>query len=413
WGKFRPWILWTAIPFGVFSILAFSTPGFGPTGKIIYALCTYILLVLIYSANNLPYSSLSGVLTGDMKERNSISSYRFVAVTLAQFIVQSILLPLVLILGDGDKAAGFEKVMLAFAIVGTFFFFVTFLTTKERILPPKEQKTSVKQDLLDLTKNKPWVMILIATVFIFITLALKGGIYIYYFENYVDNVALAAFLTNIGFNDFINGLNNMLIGMGMSGFEWPEDAASSAFSLFNASGIIMMIIAIAISKPLADKYGKRALFLFAITLAAAAQASFFFVGKENVAAVFILQIVHGFFYGLTIPLLWAMVADVADYSEWKNNRRATAIVFSAMLFGLKAGLAVGGSLVAGILSLYNYNPELAVQSDKAIQGVLMCMSIYPGLTFLVSIIALFFYEIDKKTEVMLEKELSARRANNQ
>ena len=348
-----------------------------------------------------------------MKERNSISSYRFVAVTLAQFIVQSILLPLVLILGDGDKAAGFEKVMLAFAIVGTFFFFVTFLTTKERILPPKEQKTSVKQDLLDLTKNKPWVMILIATVFIFITLALKGGIYIYYFENYVDNVALAAFLTNIGFNDFINGLNNMLIGMGMSGFEWPEDAASSAFSLFNASGIIMMIIAIAISKPLADKYGKRALFLFAITLAAAAQASFFFVGKENVAAVFILQIVHGFFYGLTIPLLWAMVADVADYSEWKNNRRATAIVFSAMLFGLKAGLAVGGSLVAGILSLYNYNPELAVQSDKAIQGVLMCMSIYPGLTFLVSIIALFFYEIDKKTEVMLEKELSARRANNQ
>lgn len=413
WGKFRPWILWTSIPFGVFSILAFSTPGFGPTGKIIYALCTYILLVLIYAANNLPYSSLSGVLTGDMKERNSISSYRFVAVTLAQFIVQSVLLPLVLILGDGDKAAGFEKVMLAFAIVGTIFFIITFLTTKERILPPKEQKTSVKQDLLDLTKNKPWIMILIATVFIFITLALKGGIYIYYFENYVDNVALAAFLTNIGFNDFINGLNNMLIGMGMSGFEWPEDAASSAFSLFNASGIIMMIIAIAISKPLADKYGKRALFLFAITIAAAAQASFFFVGKENVAAVFILQIVHGFFYGLTIPLLWAMVADVADYSEWKNNRRATAIVFSAMLFGLKAGLAIGGSLVAGILSLYNYNPELAVQSDKAIQGVLMCMSIYPGLTFLVSIIALFFYEIDKKTEVMLEKELSARRANNQ
>jgi len=413
WGKFRPWILWTSIPFGVFSILAFSTPGFGPTGKIIYALCTYILLVLIYAANNLPYSSLSGVLTGDMKERNSISSYRFVAVTLAQFIVQSVLLPLVLILGDGDKAAGFEKVMLSFAIVGTIFFIITFLTTKERILPPKEQKTSVKQDLLDLTKNKPWIMILIATVFIFITLALKGGIYIYYFENYVDNVALAAFLTNIGFNDFINGLNNMLIGMGMSGFEWPEDAASSAFSLFNASGIIMMIIAIAISKPLADKYGKRALFLFAITLAAAAQASFFFVGKENVAAVFILQIVHGFFYGLTIPLLWAMVADVADYSEWKNNRRATAIVFSAMLFGLKAGLAIGGSLVAGILSLYNYNPELPVQSDKAIQGVLMCMSIYPGLTFLVSIIALFFYEIDKKTEVMLEKELSARRANNQ
>lgn len=412
WGKFRPWILWTAVPFGAIAIFAFSTPDFSPAGKIAYAMTTYILLVLVYSANNLPYASLSGVLTGDMKERNSISSYRFIAVTIAQFIVQVILLPLVLILGKGDKAVGFETVMGIFAAVGVIFFIITFLTTKERILPPAEQKTSVKQDLTDLFKNKPWLIMLTVTVFIFITLSLKGGIYIYYFENYLDTVALSAFLTNIGFNGFIDGLNSLLTSIGLHGFHWPEDPASSGFSLFNASGIILMLIAIAVSKPLADRFGKRDLFIVALSIATLAQASFFFVGSTSVGVIFIIQIIHGFSYGLTTPLLWAMVADVADYSEWKNNRRATAIVFSAMLFGLKTGLAVGGSLVAGILSAYNYDPHLTEQSDQAVNGILMTMSVYPALTFTVAIVALFFYEINKEKEVMLERELGARRSEN-
>ena len=182
WGKFRPWILWTSIPFGVMALLAFSTPNFSDTGKLIYAFVTYILLVLVYSANNLPYAALSGVITGDMAERNSISSYRFVAVMIAQFIVQVLLLPLVLILGGGDKTVGFEKTMGIFAIVGIVFFIITFLTTRERIVPKPEQKSSVKQDLKDLIKNKPWIAMLVLTIFIFITLALKGGMYVYYFN---------------------------------------------------------------------------------------------------------------------------------------------------------------------------------------------------------------------------------------
>jgi Na+/melibiose symporter-like transporter len=149
WGKFRPWILWTAVPFGIMAILAFSSPNFGPHGKIIYALSTYILLVLIYSANNLPYSALSGVLTGNMADRNSISSYRFVAVMVAQFMVQALLLPLVLIFGDGDKTVGFEKTMTLFAVIGVVFFIITFLTTKELIVPGAYQKSSIKQDLTD------------------------------------------------------------------------------------------------------------------------------------------------------------------------------------------------------------------------------------------------------------------------
>jgi glycoside/pentoside/hexuronide:cation symporter, GPH family len=174
WGKFRPWILWTAIPFGIIALLAFSTPNFSEGGKITYALITYIILVLVYTANNLPYAALSGVMTGNMAERNSISSYRFVAVMVAQFVVQVLLLPMVLILGDGSRTVGFERTMGIFAVVGIIFFIITFLTTRERIVPAPEQNSSVKQDLGDLVKNKPWVAILVVTVF-FLLPCLSGG----------------------------------------------------------------------------------------------------------------------------------------------------------------------------------------------------------------------------------------------
>ncbi len=415
WGKFRPWILWTAVPFGIMALLAFSTPNFSATGKIMYAFITYILLVLVYSANNLPYAALSGVMTGDMAERNSISSYRFLAVMIAQFIVQALLLPLVIILGDGDKTVGFENVMGIFAGVGVVFFIITFLTTKERIIPKPEQKSTIKQDMADLVKNKPWIAMLVLTVFIFITLALKGGTYVYYFENYLNEPQLAAFLSNIGFNGFIDGLNNMLTGMGLAGFHWPEDAPTSAFSLFNASGIIFMIIGITLSKWLADKYGKRDVFGITLFISAVCQLMFYFISANSIGLVFITQILHGFFYGLTIPLLWAMIADVADFSEWKNNRRATAIIFSAMIFGLKAGLSIGGALVAAILAIFGYNEQLTTQSDVTLNGILLSMSVFPTITFFVGVVSLFFYEIDKKKEKLIESELLLRRgeSNNQ
>jgi GPH family glycoside/pentoside/hexuronide:cation symporter len=409
WGKFRPWILWTAVPFGVIAILAFSTPNFSTNGKIAYALGTYILLVIIYSANNLPYSSLSGVLTGNMAERNSISSYRFIAVTIAQFIVQSMLLPLVLILGGGDKIKGFENTMTLFAITGIVFFIITFLTTKERILPKEDQKSSIKEDLGDLIKNKPWIAMLILTIFIFITLSLKGGMYVYYFKNYLSEPHLANFLEKIGFNGFIDGLNNLFVKMGLHGFTWPEDAPTSGFSLFNAGGIIFTLVGIALSKPLADKFGKRDVFGTSLFLAALCLLMFYFYGPQSIALVFLTQLVHGFFYGITTPLLWAMIADVADFSEWKNNRRATAIIFSAMIFGLKAGLSIGGALVAGILASYGYNEQLTIQSPQTINGIKLSLSVYPTITFCASVACLFFYEINKKKEIQIQEELMARR----
>lgn len=410
WGKFRPWILWTSVPFGVVALLAFSTPDFDQNGKVIYALVTYILLVIVYSANNLPYAALSGVLTGSMSQRNSLSSYRFVAVMIAQFIIQALLLPLVLILGDGDKAEGFRNTMMLFSVVGVIFFIITFLTTRERIVPAPEQRSTIRQDLGDLVRNKPWIIMLAITVLVFITLALKGGMYVYYFTYYASEPHLAAFLENIGFNAFIDNLNIALTSVGLTEFKWPEDAATSALSVFFGSGIICMIIGIGFSSILADRFGKRNVFGAALFVSTLFLLVFYVYPPEAAGLVFLSGgILHGFFYGITIPLLWAMIADVADYSEWKNSRRATGIIFSAMILGLKAGLTLGGALVAGILALYGYDAQSTTQNPETINGIKLAVSIYCSTPFLIAVACLFFYEINKHMEFRIESELNARR----
>lgn len=399
WGKFRPWILWTAVPLGVVALLAFSTPDFSYKGKMIYAVVTYTFLLLLYAANNLPYSALSGVITGDMKERNSMSAYRFVAVMFAQFFVQVFMLPIIEYAGHGNKADGIEKVMTWLAIIGTVMLIITFLTTKERIVPKPEQKSSITEDLGDLVKNKPWVIMLILTTLVFITLAMKGGSYVYYFKNYVDKDSLT---------NFIQPITSFLSGIGMNFF--GEDPVSAGFGLFNAGGIIFMIVGITLSKGLADKYGKRDVFGMALFISTLFILFFYFYPPMSVGLMFASQILHGFFYGITIPLLWAMIADVADYSEWKNNRRATAIIFSAMMVGLKVGLSVGASLLTRILGHYNYvaNSD-AAQTTQAINGTKMLVSVFPAIPFLIGAALLFFYEINKKMEVRIEADLSARR----
>jgi len=405
WGKFRPWILFTSIPLGVMALVAFSTPDFSYKEKLIYAVVTYTFLLLMYASSNLPYAALSGVITGDMGERNSISSYRFVAVMFAQFFVQVFMLPIIEYAGHGDKAVGIEAVMTWLAALGTVMLLITFFTTRERIIPRLEQKSSIKDDLSDLSKNGPWLIMLILTILVFITLAMKGGAYVYYFNNYVDKAALA---------EFINPLISKLSGIGINFF--GSDPVSAGFGLFNAGGIIFMIVGISLSKKLADKYGKRDVYKYGLLIAAVFVMVFIFFKPDNVMLMFVSQILHGFSYGITIPILWAMIADVADYSEWKTNRRATAIIFSAMMVGLKAGLSIGGALVAWILSLYGYIPKESalagkeiIQPETVAAGTKMLVSIYPSIPFLLGVALLFLYVIDKKMEVRIEMELKARR----
>mgnify|MGYP001465479276 CR=1 FL=1 len=400
WGKFRPWILWTAVPLGVISVLAFTTPDFSYSGKVIYAVVTYTLLLLLYAGSNLPYSALSGVITGDMKERNSISSYRFVAVMIAQFFVQVLMLPLVIHVGkikiangasidiygnieQAQQAIGIESVMTWMAVIGTILLIITFFTTKERIVPKEEESSSVKEDFSYLIKNIPWIIILSVTTLIFITLSMRGGSALFYFKNYVIEENLSEFLAPL--LSFINDI----------GIEFFNDIPSAGFGIFNGGGIIFMILGISLSKPLADRFGKRnifGLFLFISTLFI---LIFYFFKGDQIALIFISQILHGFFYGITIPLLWAMIADVADYSEWKFYKRATALIFSAMMVGLKLGLTIGSSLVTQILSSYGYvaNSELG-QSSEAILGTKLLVSVYPAIPFLLGVVLLFFYEIN-------------------
>jgi Na+/melibiose symporter-like transporter len=410
WGKYRPWILWTAVPFGIAIFLCFSTPNFGATGKVLYAFGTYLLLVTLYTANNLPYAALSGVLTGNMAERNSLSAYRFAAVMVAQFVIQVLLLPLILMAGDGDRAAGFETLMTVFAVAGVICFFITFYTTKERVVPPPEAKSSVAQDLADLFRNRPWVIMLMVVILVFVTLALKGGMYIYYFNNYVSEPDLATFLDRWGFNSFIAGLTAFFGGMGFT-FEWPDDPAASGFGLFNGGGIIMMIIGIAFSKSLADRFGKRNVFAIFLAISALFVLAFYWFAKDAIGMMFLSQILHGFFYGITIPLLWAMIADVADFSEWRNHRRATAIIFSAMLLGLKGGLTIGSTITLRVLNAYGYDGTLAVQSESAQYGIKMAMSVMSAGFFFVAAALLVFYEINKRMESSIEADLAARHVN--
>lgn len=407
WGRYRPWILWTTIPFAGAILAAFTTPDFAYDAKLIYAATTYLLLVTLYTANNLPYASLSGVLTGNMAERNSLSSYRFVAVMVAQFIIQVLLRPIVLVVGDGDEAAGFEKTMMFFAIFSVILLYITFFTTRERVIESKSESSSIAQDLTDLLNNKPWLIMLCVVVLVFVNLSLKSGTYVYYFRYFADTDATSAFLAKIGFTGFIDGIQSVF-----PNFKWPEEVDASAFGLFNGSGIIMMVVGIFFSKFFADKYGKKAIYTGFLFLSTLPIIAFVFVPSDGLGAMFILQIFHGLTYGVTIPIMWAMIADVADYSEWKNHRRATAIIFSAMILGLKGGLAIGGTLVVTFLSFFDYQAGVAEQAESASTGIKYMVSLIAAAPFLASCALLLLYPINKKVESEIESDLAARHAGN-
>jgi len=404
WGKFRPWILWTAVPFGIIGFLAFTTPDLGKAAKMIYAYVTYILLMSVYSANNNPYSALSGVITGDMVQRTSLSSFRFVMVVLATLAIQGLAFPMVNHFGKGDSAAGFQITMGIFSAIAILFLIITFATTKERIQPPPQQKTiTLKQGISDLLKNRPWVMMFIVFVLMFTFLAIRNGILVYYFKYYL-NIE--------GQRTFLEGVDKILFGLLTSvGFlNADADIAGNTFSLINIFSQIAALLGIALSKPLAAKYGKRNIFHIWLTVSFLFAALIMFVPATGILTVCILSILFNFSWGVTMPLPWAMMADVADFSEWKNNRRATGIVFAGVVIGLKVGLAIGGALSGLILEQYGYVPNVE-QSAAALKGIRLTVSLYPSIVLLACVVVLFFYEIGKKTEYQMQDELAERRKN--
>lgn len=418
WGKYRPWVLWTALPFMVFYVLAFYNPGIEDKGLVaLYATISYTLLMTMYSFNNTPYSSLGGVMSADIKERTSITSIRFIFSTIAQFVVQGLTLPLVSKFSDGgDKAHGWLCTISLFAIIGFIFLVTVFFSAKERITPPAGQKDNTRQDIKDVLSSLPWRAMFVLTLFVFITLAMWGSAMNYYFENYVDAGALYAFLDKLGLvateaQDSIGYSILNAFGLIVSS---PDKAYEVGFGVFNMLGALVQFFGvILLSEYLANKYGKKQTFIVCLTLTAIFTAMFYFPAEDNIGFMFVLNFLKSLAYAPTVPLLWAMIADVADHSEYVHYRRATGFVFAGVVFALKAGLGVGGAILGFLLSGFGYISGAGVaQSDSAIHGIILSSSLIPAATFFVGVIALFFYPITKKYNEKMQAELAERRSKN-
>ena len=411
WGKYRPWVLWTAIPFCVFYVLAFWNPGIEQKSLVaLYATVSYVLLMTMYSFNNTPYSALGGVMTGDIRERTSITSIRFIGSTIAQFVVQGLTLPLVAKFGGDDEAHGWLCTIGLYAAICLVCFIITFASARERIAPPPQQEMNIRKDVQELLSNVPWRSMFVLTLFVFITLAMWGSAMSFYFQSYVDQGALFAFLENMGLVR-PEGEGNFLLSTFNLIAHKESDAYAIGFSLFNMIGALVQFVGvILLSNFLANRYGKRQTFIVCLSLTVVFTAMFWLPGPKDVTSMFVLCILKSLAYAPTVPLLWAMIGDVADHIEYVNHRRATGFCFSGVVFALKAGLGLGGAFAGLILSGFGYASGLnVVQSEQAIQGIRLVSSLVPALLFAVGVAALFFYPISKQFNEQMQAELAERR----
>ncbi len=370
WGKFRPYILWMALPYSILAVLTFSTPDFGETGKIVYATLTYFLLMTVYTAINLPYSSLGAVMTSDSYERAGLNSYRFVFAFIGQLIVTGTALTLATYFGKGDQAKGYQITLILFAVISFILFMITFSSTKERVHPPKAQKESVKEDFRNLWKNRPWVILFFVGIVSFVMFAMQNLSVAYYFKYYIGN--------------------------------------ESGVQLFNVIGTIALIVVIPFSKPLAKRFGKRNVFLASSILSGIFFMLLYLPGVGDIKLIYLFNILAKMAYAPAVPLIWTMLADTADYSEWKTGRRSTGLVFSAATFAQKAGWGIGGALAGWLLAIFKFVPNVE-QTASAIVGMKLMISVFPGILYMSCAILLFFYSIDHKTCLIMEKELQVRR----
>ncbi len=384
WGKFRPYLLWFALPFAVIGVLTFTTPGFNTTGKLVYAYITYSLMMMFYSAINVPYAALMGVITSNSEQRVILSSYRFVAAFSGGFIVQGTTLYLVSYLGKGNVQLGWQLAMSTIAGLAFVLFMITFLTTKERVTPPKEQKTKFKVDLKDLFSNKPWLMIAGATVFQLIYIVMRNSSIAFYFKYYVGDHDWNLFghVFHMSINDFT--------------------------STFLMTGTIATVVGSILTKGFSKIFDKKNTYLGFLIVSSALSASFYFLAPQDVTLMFVLNLLVSFFFGPVSVLQWAMYTDAADFSEWENNRRATGLTMAASLFALKLGLSLGGALVGWILAYHGYIAN-AIQSAESLNGIQMLMSVYPAVFGIIGGAIMIFYPLTNKMMIKIEEDLNARR----
>lgn len=418
WGRFRPWVLWTSIPWAVVMILAYTTPHFGGTANIVYAFVTNIFLMTLYSANNMPYSALGGVMTGDVNERAKLNSFRFVSVNAAQFIVGGFTLPLVAKFAGADhnKQRGWSITMTIWAVLCLVLFLTTFLTTRERIQPISQEKTAPKQDFADLLKNRPWIIMFFMTLIHFAILSLRGNALYNYYHYYADKAALYDWLHGLGLTAAAGapssgGILEYLgyIVHGDRANLADSNVADVANSIINMLGTGITIMVILLSPPLAKRFGKKTVAVTGFGLASLGSLAFYLLKPADITGMIALTIFISVVYAPTIPLIWAIYADVADYSEWKNGRRATGVVFATIGFALKVGLSLGQSSFLWLMeAFYGYNPKLP-PSPRTLEGFRMFSGIFVGLLFAICTGLLIAYQLNKRLTIQISEELAEQR----
>lgn len=387
WGKFRPYLLWLAVPFGIIGVLTFVTPDWSPIGKLVYAYVTYSLMMMIYSAINVPYASLLGVMSPNPKERNTLSTYRMTFAYIGSFIALLLFMPLVNFFSGnskdlGDQQTGWTMAVVVIAILCIILFFGCFAWTKERVKPIKEAQNPLKEDLKDLFKNKPWWILLGAGVAALVFNSIRDGATVYYFKYFVveEDYATVSFF----------GMSFVLSG------------------LYLALGQAANIIGVIAAAPVSNRIGKRNTYMWAMIIATVLSVIFYWFDKEDLIWMFVFQALISICAGSIFPLLWSMYADCADYSELKTGNRATGLIFSSSSMSQKFGWAIGTAITGWLLGFFGFQAN-AVQSEEAISGIKMFLSFLPAVGTILSVVFISMYPLTEKKMKDITTELECKR----
>ena len=380
WGKFRPYLLWVAIPYGLCGYAMFANPDLSYNGKLVYAYVTYTLMMLAYTAINVPYSALMGVISPLSTERTKVAAYRFVCAFAAAWLIGTFVTPLKNTLGGGDEALGFQLTMIIFAVLSVALFWISFITTKERVAPLQESR-NIRADLKQLVRNGPWLALFIAAIFTLMNVAVRNGSLLYYFKYYVGDDGTRLFLI------------------------------FDKTAIFMSLGLLAMIVGIAMTKWLSERFEKRSLMIVLTLLNALTMAVFYVTPPDQYWLMVAINCAGSLVIGPTPALVWSMYADCADYGEWKSGHRITGLTFSTLQFAQKFGLAVGAGLAGYILALFGFVAN-EVQTETSLTGIRFMFSVVPAVLAIAGAISIFFYRIDSTRIRVMERELRLNRADS-
>lgn len=388
WGKFRPYLLWVAIPFAVIAVFTFYTPSFSDSGKLVYAYITYSLMMMIYSLINVPYASLMGVMSSDRIERTTLSSYRMVFAFGGSLLALALIEPLIDLLGGkSDPEKGWFFSIVIFAVIASVFFGLCFSWTKERVKPVNEDNQNLKEDMKNLLSNRPWWILLGAGISALIFNSIRDGGAAFYFKYYIGKDS-----------NFDLELGSAHINLSLT-------------TLYLVLGQAANILGVILATPISARIGKKRTFLLVMSIATILSLFFYIFTSEHVMWIMFFQLFISVCAGCIFPLLWSMYADIADYSEWKNGRRATGLIFSSSSMSQKFGWTIGGAATGWLLGYYGFQANVE-QTESAQYGIRLMLSVLPAIGTVLSVVFIAFYPLTEEKLQHIETELEQKRSNH-